>query len=96
MYRYLAYEGTPVRPETLRRFCDNSNDDIEWLEKHGVHFGSRCYEKRIAYPPEGYFLYYSGMEKFRDIAKPIPRGHRTYGKGPTGRYLFPPLRGGQV
>ena len=53
MYRYLAYEGTPVRPETLRRFCDNSNDDIEWLEKHGVHFGSRCYEKRIAYPPEG-------------------------------------------
>ena len=50
------------------------------------------YGKRIAYPPEGYFLYYSGMEKFRDIAKPIPRGHRTYGKGPTGRFLFPPLR----
>ena len=92
MYRYLAYEGTPVRDETLRRFCEQSNGDVEWLEKHGVRFGSTFYGKRIAYPPEGYFLYYTGMEKFRDIAKPIPRGHRTFGKGPTGRFLFPPLR----
>jgi 3-oxo-5alpha-steroid 4-dehydrogenase len=92
MYKYLSFEGVPVRPETLRRFCESSNGDIEWLMKYGVKFGSTFYAERIAYPPDGYHLYYTGMEKFRDIAKPIPRGHRTLGKGPTGRNYFVPLR----
>ncbi len=93
MYKYLSYEGTPVREETLRRFCETSAENIEWLESFGVQFGSSVYEERIAYPPDGYFLYYTGMEKFREsAAKAAPRGHRTLGKGPTGRYYFPPLR----
>lgn len=93
MYNYLAYEGTPVKPETLRKFCETSASNIQWLEGHGVKFGTGVYEDRIAYPPDGYFLYYSGMEKFRgDHAKVAPRGHRTLGKGATGKNYFKPLR----
>lgn len=92
MFSYLKHEGVPVRDATLRRFCETSSENIEWLIGHGVRFGGNVYEERIAYPPDGYFLYYTGMEKFRDWAKPAPRGHRTVGDGPTGRYYFPPLR----
>ncbi|MDO9443193.1 MAG: FAD-binding protein [Beijerinckiaceae bacterium] len=92
MYKYLRYEGTPVRDETLRRFCETSNANIEWLSSHGVPFGSACYENRVAYPPDGFFLYYTGMEKFRATeAYAAPRGHRTVGKGPTGANYFAPL-----
>lgn len=93
MFKYLSYEGTPVREDTLRRFCETSNENIQWLEGHGVRFGSSYFEERISYPPEGYFLYYSGMEKFRgEQARIAPRGHRTRGKGPTGKNYFRPLK----
>ena len=93
MFKYLRFEGSPVGDATLRRFCELSNENLEWLEKHGARFGSNVYEERTAYPPDGYFLYYTGMEKFRpDKAKVAPRGHRTVGKGPTGRFYYPPLR----
>ncbi len=93
MFKYLSFEGVPVREETLRRFCASSNDNIQWLEQFGVRFGSTFYGERIAYPPDGYFLYYSGMEKFRgEAARVAPRGHRTVGKGPTGRRYFDPLK----
>lgn len=93
MFKYLKFEGTPVRDTTLRRFCDTSSENIDWLTSHGVKFGSTPFQERIAYPPDGYFLYYTGMEKFRaEAARPSPRGHRTVGKGPSGKDYFPPLR----
>ncbi len=93
MFKYLSYEGTPVKLDTLRKFCESSAPNIAWLESHGVQFGSGVFEDRIAYPPDGYFLYYSGMEKFRsDHALVAPRGHRTLGKGATGKNYFKPLR----
>ena len=93
MFKYLSFEGVPVRDDTLRRFCESSNDNIEWLEQFGVRFGSTFFEERIAYPPDGFFLYYTGMEKFRaEAARVAPRGHRTVGKGPTGRQYFAPLK----
>ncbi|MEM8564426.1 MAG: FAD-binding protein [Pseudomonadota bacterium] len=93
MFKYLSYEGTPVKDETLRRFCDTSRENIEWLTGHGVEFESSLYSERIAYPPDGYHLYYTGMEKFRaDVAKPAPRGHRTVGKGASGKNYFAPLK----
>ena len=93
MFKYLSFEGVPVREETLRRFCESSNENIEWLEQFGVRFGSAFFGERIAYPPDGFFLYYSGMEKFRsEAARVAPRGHRTVGKGPTGLNYFAPLK----
>ncbi|MEL7027700.1 MAG: FAD-binding protein [Pseudomonadota bacterium] len=93
MYKYLSFEGVPVQPATLRRFCEASKDDIDWVESFGVEFGSTCFEDRVAYPPDDFFLYYTGMEKFRgDVAKIAPRGHRTKGKGATGKNYFGPLK----
>ena len=95
MYNYLKQEiGDVVRSETLKRFCDDSADNMEWLTQHGVGFGSNVYNRKRSYPPKGYDIYYSGNEsapKFADIAKLAPRGHRASGKGYTGEELFDAL-----
>ena len=95
MYDYLVTEvGDVMRPETLRRFCEQSNADIEWLTKHGVQFSSAAYLSKTAFPPEGKFLYYPGNETHpRNTAKTpaIPRGHRAVGKGYTGKDYFAKL-----
>ncbi|RYD91320.1 MAG: FAD-binding protein, partial [Sphingomonadales bacterium] len=85
MFNYLFHEGVTVRPETLRRYCDTSSANLDWLDSHGVRFGSNPYAPSTSYPPDGHFLYYSGMEKFRpEVAKVAPRGHRAVGKGMSG------------
>lgn len=92
MYNYLKFEGTPVSDATLRAFCEGSAGDIRWLQDKGVTFESTVYDRRTAYPPDGYHLYYTGMEKFHpDVATPAPRGHRTVGKGASGKEYFAPL-----
>jgi 3-oxo-5alpha-steroid 4-dehydrogenase len=93
MFKYLSYEGVAVQPETLRRFCDTSNDNVEWVAAHGVPFEGSYYPHRTSYPPDGYYLYSTGMEPFRgEIARPAPRGHRTVGKGPSGKYYWAAMR----
>jgi len=96
MQAYLAMEvGDAVTTETLRRFCQQSPENLRWLEAHGVEFGSTLYEGKITYPPEGFFLQFSGNEKVAEYAraaKPAPRGHRTKGRGFTGKYLYAALR----
>jgi 3-oxo-5alpha-steroid 4-dehydrogenase len=88
--------GNSVGDETLRRFCEESNANLEWLSAHGVPFSAEAYVEKTAMPPEGKFLYYSGNEKvptYATAAKPAPRGHRTVGKGIwTGHVLFAALR----
>lgn len=91
MYEYLRLEvGDAVRPETLRRFCATSPAMIDWLEGLGVPFeGSLCPYK-TSYPSDRHYLYYSGSEAaggFRDAAPPAPRGHRTKGRGSSGKVL---------
>jgi len=96
MYAYLEMEvGDAVRPETLRRFCEGSAADVDWLIGHGVRYASDAYLDKITYPPEGKFLYYSGNEKspaFAEKAKPAPRGHRAVGLGFGGAHYIAALR----
>lgn len=96
MYNYLALEvGDVVSPETLRDFCEQSENNIEWLLKHGVPFDSAAYEGKTIYPPDDKFLYYAGNEKvpaYAERAKPVPRGHRTKGTGFTGKDFFGALK----
>lgn len=96
MYNYLKNEiRGAVADETVQKFCDDSNTNLEWLERHGVTFGSNCYESKTPYPPDEYYLYYSGNEKAVDARKhadPMPRGHRTVGKGFTGNLFWGALR----
>ncbi len=96
MLKYLRLEvGDIVQPETLKRFCDDSAGNLQWLQAHGVVFGTKLYTGKTTYPPEGYFLQYSGNEKVEAYcreAKPAPRGHRTLGRGFTGNKLYRALR----
>ena len=96
LYKYLKLETQGVvKDETLRKFCNNSGANLEWLESQGVRFGGPVYEKKTVYPPDGYYLYYSGNEQLRDysrVAKPAPRGHRAVGPGFfCGQYIFTAL-----
>lgn len=96
MHAYLEMEvGDAVRPETLRRFCEGSAADVDWLVGHGVRYASDAYLDKITYPPEGKFLYYSGNEKspaFAEKAEPAPRGHRAVGPGFGGAHYIAALR----
>ena len=91
MFKYLWAEGVPVKPETLRRFCEECSDNMEWLTRLGVPYSGKAYHDKCALPPNGYYLYYTGNEKhpkFTAVAKPAPRGHRvvTDGFGGTVHY----------
>jgi 3-oxo-5alpha-steroid 4-dehydrogenase len=95
MFKYLSAEGSAVGPETLRRFCEGSNADFEWLEAHGIEYGGNAFLGKTAFPPDGHWLYYSGNEKlpaFRDKARPAPRGHRPVTPGFGGHLHYGRLR----
>lgn len=95
MYDYLSIEvGDVVRPSTLRRYCEESAANLDWLIAHGVPYASDTYLEKTIYPPDGKFLYYSGNEKVPEYAaraKPAPRGHRPVGAGMTGHVYFTAL-----
>lgn len=88
MYDYLSLEVKDVvEPETLKRFCEGSVRDFEWLEGHGVRFGQTYYPQKTFYPPSGYFLYHSdsGLAATYAAKTPsIPRGHK-YWHEPTNQ-----------
>ncbi len=96
MYRYLKVElRDAVEPETLRRFCEGSAADVDWLIDHGMPLTGTVFKEKTFYPPEKYSLYYSGNEKQlaqKIGARPAPRGHRALGKGYTGNVFFGTLR----
>ncbi len=90
MFAYLSTEVDGAVPEaTLKEFCDGSVAMLAWLEGHGVPFeGSLCPDK-TSYPTNRHYLYYSGSElSARDVAPPAPRGHRTHGRGTSGKVLY--------
>lgn len=100
MFDYLQQEVQGVVDDaTLRRFCDESVEQLAWLEEHGAQFeGSLCPYKS-SYPPKHY-LYFSGNEKaypYRLHARPAPRGHRQIATGTkSGRDLWRRLRDAAV
>lgn len=95
MFNYLSQEESAVSESTLRRFCESSSDDVDWLSAHGVQFGGKAYLEKTPYPPEGYYLYYSGNEQvlaYTQKAFPAARGHRTRGASKTGYAYYASLR----
>lgn len=101
MYEYLRIEaGGVVSDETVRRFCENSVDDHDWMVAHGVKFRPVLYDKKTSYPPTTYYLYHSDStlaKRYADEIKPAARGHRvdmppTRGAHGYGAGLYNPLR----
>lgn len=96
MFRYLEFEvGEAVSKATLRKFCDESVGNADWLQAHGVPFQASLCPVKTSYPSNDYYLYYSGNESFapyRDHAKPAARGHRAVGTGLPGANFYDPLK----
>ena len=97
MFDYLKHETRDVvSDDTLRRFCADSVSNLQWLESHGAPYGHRMPPGgKTSYPPDGYFLYYSGNELVPQHGGPLPpapRGHRTVGKGQCGAVLYGHLK----
>ncbi len=101
MFKYLGMEvGDIVQKDTLRRFCENSAANLEWLIEHGAAYGARLASPDEAYDTAlsaGASLYFSGNEyvqSYAEVAKPAPRGHITVGPGfgSKGVHLFAALR----
>lgn len=92
MFKYLTMEvGDAVRPETLRRYCEQSAPNLDWLVEQGVEFEGSLHHGKTTYPDEDKYLYYSGSETLpasAAVARPAPRGHRTKAPGFTGYRLF--------
>ncbi|MFC4001980.1 FAD-binding protein [Prauserella oleivorans] len=96
MLDYLRLEtGGAVSEETLARFCEQSVENLRWLERNGVPFEASMAPRKTSYPTNEYYLYYSGNElvpPYCEKAAPAPRGHRTKGRGTSGKVLFSALR----
>ncbi|MEY8201342.1 MAG: FAD-binding protein, partial [Colwellia sp.] len=96
MFNYLKQEvNDAVSDENLRNFCQQSSNNLDWLIEQGVPFDATTYDEKTSYPPDGYFLYYSGNEicsPYIESATPARRGHRTKGASFTGTVLYHQLR----
>lgn len=100
MFAYLRHElRGAVSDATLRRFCEESSDNLDWLVEHGAQFSGKLTTTKTYFPDRGFYLYFSGNERLPEyaaITPPEPRGHRTFVAGDppgnTGWALFPPLK----
>jgi 3-oxo-5alpha-steroid 4-dehydrogenase len=96
MFNYLKQEVQgAVSDTTLQRFCNESVDNFNWLQKNGVPFEASFCPFKTSYPPNQYYFYYSGNESFApysDNATPAARGHRARQPGVSGAAIFEPLR----
>ena len=101
MFNYLIQEtGDIVKESTLKKFCETSAENTQWLMDNGVQFNSKYYQTKTSYPGAGYFLYHSDnslVPSYMKKASPAPRGHRGYEDGPfkpigVGGTIFYPLK----
>lgn len=99
MADYLSHEvNGVVSDKTLARFCNESVENLQWLEQQGVRFDATMPAYKTSYPPDGVYLYYSGNEVVPAYgnpqlsSKPAPRGHRAVAKGQSGTTLFNALK----
>jgi 3-oxo-5alpha-steroid 4-dehydrogenase len=90
MLAYLRSEAGDVVPDAaLTEFCAGSVAMLAWLEAHGVPFDASLCPYKTSYPTNRHYLYYSGSElSARSVAPPAPRGHRTHGRGTSGKLLY--------
>lgn len=96
MFEYLRVQvGGVVAEPTLRRFCDDSVANLDWLERHGVRYGGKFYREKNSFPGGEWGLYHSGNEAYwpyNERATVAARGHITQGSGyATGHALMRPL-----
>jgi 3-oxo-5alpha-steroid 4-dehydrogenase len=63
MFNYLKQEVQgAVKDTTLKKFCDDSVENFDWLVSHGVPFEASYCPYKTAYPSNRHYFYYSGNE----------------------------------
>jgi 3-oxo-5alpha-steroid 4-dehydrogenase len=101
MFNYLRMEVQGVVSDTtLRRFCNESATQLDWMMAHGVKFNSAYFRAKTSYPTQEWYLYHSDNSlapAYSAVARPAPRGHRVYmqaGNAAVGHgvALYQPLR----
>ena len=101
MFNYLKMETQGiVQDATLKRFCQQSAANLDWLMAQGVPFSGPVWKQKTSYPNAQYFLYHpdnSLLPDYAKRAKPAARGHRGVmkkGRSATdlGGALYWPLR----
>lgn len=90
MYDYLMASTGAPDSQLVRRYCDNSVAQFEWLKAEGVPFKNSYYAGKAVIAPTDDCLASTGNEKvwpYRDIAPPAPRGHKVAKEGDGGGSL---------
>jgi succinate dehydrogenase/fumarate reductase flavoprotein subunit len=87
----MAAHGPQADAAKVNSYAEGAVDHFNWLVAHGVPFKDTFLDKRaiVALTDDG--LLYTGSEKawpFRDIAKPVPRGHNLQVVGDNGGPLL--------
>jgi 3-oxo-5alpha-steroid 4-dehydrogenase len=91
MYAYLTAVSPDPDPVKLRRYCDGSVEHFDWLEAHGVGFDRSYYPGKHVLQPGRECLIWTGNETvwpFRDLAKPVPRGHKVAAESDGGQVIM--------
>lgn len=84
MYRFLTASTGAPDAEIVRAYCDGNVDHFHWLEEQGVPFERTYFPGKSVILTTTTCLFTTGSEKvwpFRDIARPVPRGHKVAGAG---------------
>jgi 3-oxo-5alpha-steroid 4-dehydrogenase len=96
LFKYLNMElDGVVAHSTLKRFCEDSASNLEWLIALGMNFSGKFSATKTSFPAKGIYLYYSGNEfapRYAAVAKPAPRGHKLIGANQTGGKFYSILR----
>lgn len=85
----MASTGAPDA-HLVRRYCNNSTAQFDWLEAQGVPFNRGHYKGKSVIAPTDDCLASTGNEKlwpFKQVATPVPRGHKVAKEGDGGGAL---------
>ena len=90
MFNYLIQEtGDIIKESTLKKFCETSAENTQWLMDNGVKFNSSYYKKKSSYPDAGYFLYHSDnslVPSYMENAKAGSSGTQGLGRRTLSTY----------
>jgi succinate dehydrogenase/fumarate reductase flavoprotein subunit len=79
MFKYIMAVTPEPSEEKIRLYCDHSVAHFDWMERQGVPFNDRFFPGKDPEHPTDETLSWTGNEDcwpFKDIAKPVPRGHK--------------------
>jgi succinate dehydrogenase/fumarate reductase flavoprotein subunit len=92
MHAYVKLAaGAQADPERVRLYCEGSLEHFRWFRELGVEFNPTFLDDKVTHPFGDECLTFSGNEDAwpeRELARPVPRGHKPAREGEAGGYLM--------